>query len=216
MLDFVSHFFCLQFCTICGKYSIDYLCESCKRRIKKYERFCYIEKKIKNKLYCDKIYYCYDYKGFIRKILIDYKFHGKNYLCNYFAKMLLNCKKTYGFFSFYDIIIPVPMSKQKQLVRGYNQTILITDIVAQKTKILNGKNCIKKIKETSTQSLLNAIQRKENVKDAFEISGLYNFSNKKIILFDDIYTTGATVNEISRLIKQNGAKEVLVLVLAKD
>lgn len=226
MLNFVPNFFIKIVnvvyppkCILCGKYNDNFICDICRKRIKKYEKFYLCNntnRLLIDEVYFDKLYYCYTYKGLIRTILINYKFNNKSYFCNFFAKMLLNCKKTYGFFSIYDIIIPVPMDKQKQLIRGYNQTVLITDIIAKNTQIINGKDIIKKVKKTETQSTLNEVQRKENVKNAFGINDVSKILNKKIILFDDIYTTGATVNEISKLLKQNGAKEVLVLVLAKD
>ena len=56
----------------------------------------------------------------------------------------------------------------------------------------------------------------ENVKDAYKIKNLRIIKNKKIILFDDIYTTGSTVNECSKILKENGAKEIIVITLAKD
>ena len=213
MLEFASNFIGLQNCTICGKINNSYVCELCKKRLKKYESFRFF---VKNKSYYNKAFYCYKYKGLIRKLLINYKFNGKAYLCNYFAKMLLNCKKTYGFFSFYDIIIPVPMDENKRLIRGYNQTVLITNVLAKNLNIINGNNIIIKTRNTKTQSTLNELQRLENVKNAFEINAKFDVTNKRIIVFDDIYTTGATVNEISRILKENGAKEILVLVLAKD
>lgn len=205
-------------CVICGRLNTDYLCLKCYKRIEKYNKFKYMNKDILSfdKTYFDEVFYCYSYKGLIRKCLLKFKFGGKPYFCNFFAKMLLNCKKTYRFFYFYDIIIPVPMDKNKKQIRGYNQTELITDIITKNANIRNGKNLIKKIKETKTQSTLNSKDRIYNVKDAFKILGKEEIKNKRVILFDDICTTGSTANEISRLLKENGAKEVLVLVIAKD
>ena len=201
-------------CVICGKISKNFLCKKCEKRINKYGKFCFKESE-EGDLF-DKLFYCYSYEKLIRKLLLKYKFCGKSYICNFFAKVLLNCEKTYGFFSNYDIIIPVPMEKEKQLKRGYNQTELIIDIVSKNAKILNGKNEILKTRKTKTQSLLKVDERKENIKNAFALNDDKNIHNKKIILFDDIYTTGATANEISRILKEAGAKEILVLVLAKD
>ena len=210
-------------CLICGNRSNDLICLNCKKRIKKYEieRFISNKNSIKNLLKCEKIYfdslfYLYEYKGLIRKIILNYKFYNKSYFCNFFAKMLLNCKKTYRFFSFYDIIIPVPMEKGKRLQRGYNQAELITNIICKNTKILNGNLFIKKIRKTKIQSTLNLNQRKENIKNAFCVNKLNEIIGKKIVLFDDVCTTGNTVNEISRILKEAGASEVLVIVLAKD
>ncbi len=106
-------------------------------------------------IYFDNLFYLYEYRGLIRKIIIDYKFNGKAHFCNFFAKMLLKCKKTYRFFGFYDIIIPVPMEVNRKHERGYNQVELITNIISKKNVILDGKEYVSKIKNTKVQSTLN-------------------------------------------------------------
>ena len=158
----------------------------------------------------------YEYKGLIRKTIIKYKFNNKAYFCNFFAKMLLNCKKTYELFSFYDIIIPVPMELCKKLERGYNQTELIVDIISKKLKIINGKNYISKIRKTKVQSTLDYIGRKENIKNAFLVNNKNELFGKKVIIFDDVCTTGSTVNELARILKNVGVCNILIIVLAKD
>ena len=75
---------------------------------------------------------------------------------------------------------------------------------------------MEKIKNTKPQSTLSQKQRKDNVKNVYKLVNKEKISNKKIIIFDDIYTTGSTVNEISKILKQNGAKEIIVLTIAKD
>ncbi len=160
--------------------------------------------------------YLYEYKGLVRKIILNYKFNSKAYYCNFFAKMLLNCKNVYRFFSFYDIIIPVPMENSKKLIRGYNQTELITDILCKKLSITNGKNYISKIRNTKVQSTLDYNGRKENIKNAFLVNNKNELYGKKVIIFDDICTTGSTVNEIAKILKNAGVNNILVIVLAKD
>ena len=108
------------------------------------------------------------------------------------------------------------MDKQKRLERGYNQTELITNIISKYNKILVENKVLFKDKKTKTQSTLSLEERYENIKNAFKIKNINKIKNKQIILFDDIYTTGATVNEISKKLKKSGAKKVLVLVIAKD
>ena len=73
-----------------------------------------------------------------------------------------------------------------------------------------------KIKETIPQSKLDSKKRKQNILDAYKIKDITKVKNKKILLFDDIYTTGNTVNECSKILKQSGTKEIGVLTLAKD
>ena len=72
------------------------------------------------------------------------------------------------------------------------------------------------MKNTKTQSTLVATERVENIKNAFKIIDNNIVENKNVILFDDIITTGVTVNEISKILKKAGAKKVLVLIIAKD
>ena len=73
-----------------------------------------------------------------------------------------------------------------------------------------------KIKDIAKQSTLSKKQRKENVKGAYDIKRADKIYGKKVILFDDIYTTGSTVNAISKILKENGAKEIIILTIAKD
>ena len=108
------------------------------------------------------------------------------------------------------------MDKEKKIKRGYNQTELITQIISKELEILEGKNIVFKLKGNKTQSTLNKENRKTNIKDVYFVNNNINIRNKKIILLDDIYTTGATVNEISSKLKEAGAKEILVLIIAKN
>lgn len=219
MLDFVLNFLFPPVCGICGEINKNWICDKCKIRIKRYENFNYIkikEKNIECKIYYDELFYCFEYKNLIRKLLLDYKFFDKSYLSNFWAKVIMNNEKIDEIFKIYDIIIPVPMNKEKRLERGYNQTELITDIFSKNKKIISDNKVIVKFRKTETQSLLTMNERKENIKNAYKVINSEKIINRKIILFDDIYTTGATVNEISRLLKKAGAKKVLVLVIAKD
>ena len=108
------------------------------------------------------------------------------------------------------------MYKTKQSVRGYNQCELIAKELSKELNVNFEKNNLIKIKDTKTQSTLSKSQRKENIKGAFQINNEARIKNKKIILIDDIYTTGSTVNECSRILKKSGAKEIIVVTIAKD
>ncbi len=200
-------------CGICGKINKKSLCKKCEIQLKPYEMnsIC----KPKNK-YFDYQIKILKYKGIVRERIIDFKFNEKSYLYKTFAKIILNDKKVYGFLKKYDIIIYVPMYIKKKMLRGYNQCELIAKELASKLQIEKQFNNLKKIKDTKKQSSLIKEERKANIKDAFKINNSTSIINKKIILFDDIYTTGSTVNECSRILKEAGAREVLVLTLAID
>ena len=223
MLDFVLNFLFPPVCGICGKLDKHWICECCRKRIEKYERFKQINNKkiieknfnyLKDNIYFDEFLYCFEYKNLIRNLILKYKFLDCGYLSNLFANVILNNKKINEIFKSYDIMIPVPISKLKMKIRGYNQTELITKHFKDYIKI-DTKNLVK-IRNTKTQSTLHANERIQNVKNAFELKDASSIENKNVILFDDIATTGLTVNEISKILKIAGARKVLVLVIAKD
>jgi ComF family protein len=173
-----------------------------------------IYRKVYNKYY-DEMIYLFKYKD-VRNLILKYKFNNKAFLSNTFSKIILKNKNLCRNLKFYDIIIPVPMYKIKKQKRGYNQTELITKKIAKNLGIYEDSKVLLKIKNTRTQSKLNEKQRYENIKNVFFINNIEKIKDKKIILFDDIITTGATINECAKILKQNGAKSVVVLALAKD
>ncbi len=237
MLEFVLNFLFPQTCVICGKLNRNYVCEECEKRFNKYKKFEIIDNKkmimdklnihdvnLKQKyyfvqgekIYWEKLLYCFEYKSIIRKYILKYKFGNKPYLSDFFVNQILKNKKLYEILKLYDIIISVPMEKIKKQKRGYNQAELIAKSIAKKYEILHQEDVIVKIKNTKTQSTLKKGERKDNIKDAYIINEKNKIKGKKIILFDDIYTTGSTVNEISKKLKESGANEILVIVIAKD
>lgn len=107
----------------------------------------------------------------------------------------------------------VPMHRQKQNVRGFNQAELLAKELAR----LLGLECrvsLKKLRNTRPQMLLNREERLQNLKSCFE--ALPEVRNRKIILVDDVYTTGATFAECKQALLQSGAKKVFCLALTKD
>lgn len=237
MLELVLNFLFPPSCIICGKLSNNYICAKCEERFKKYKKFNVInnQKLILDKLgiqdidliqkfylignekvYWDEMLYCFDYKGIVRKFMLQYKFSDKAYLSNFFAYEILKNKKVYEKLKSYDIIISVPMDKIKKSRRGYNQTELILNIISKTNFILTDNNVLEKIKLTQTQSTLRKEDRKSNIENVYFVKSVDKVKNKKVILFDDIFTTGATANEISKKLKEAGAKQILILVIAKD
>ena len=129
---------------------------------------------------------------------------------------LLKQQKIFEIIKTYDIILPVPISKKRYKQRGYNQTELIAREIRKRTDIELVTTCLYKEKNNVPQSTLNKEDRIENVKNAYIIKNSKIIKDKRVIIFDDIYTTGSTVNECSKLLKQNNVKEILVMTIAKD
>ena len=201
-------------CGICDKICIDSLCKKCELNIKKY-RIDSIKK-------CNKEWFDYcinilKYENIIREKIIDYKFNEKSYLYKTFAKIMLKDEKICRFLKEqYDIIIPVPMHKIKKALRGYNQTELIANELSNNLNIEIDLKSFVKIKNNETQSTLTKTKRIENVKNTYQVLNIEKIKNKNIILFDDIYTTGSTLNECSKVLRRAGAKSIVALALAKD
>lgn len=197
-------------CGICGKIEKNGLCQECKQNLKVNEKlYTVIGKNFERQINV------FGYDGEIRHNILLYKFKDKSYMYKTFAKIILNSKKIYDILQTYDIIISVPVHKKRKMHRGYDQSELIAREIAKNIKTLEYKKVLKKIKNNQMQSSLNKNMRVQNVKDVYEAVNKEIIKNKKIILFDDIYTTGNTVNECSKVLKKNGAKEILVLSLAR-
>ncbi|MDE5558334.1 MAG: double zinc ribbon domain-containing protein [Ruminococcus sp.] len=111
-----------------------------------------------------------------------------------------------------DIIVPVPMSDESRQRRGYNQSELIAETVS--AEINKPVKCIvRKIRETKEQKSLRRAGRKLNLRDAFQVTE--NITGKRILLIDDICTTGSTLSEIAVLFRKNGAEDVICATAMK-
>lgn len=108
-----------------------------------------------------------------------------------------------------DIIVPVPIHEKKLKKREFNQADIIGKRIAQNFNIVYKDDLIKRIRNTVPQNSLEHKERKENIKDAFVITDKEFIKDKSIMIVDDIFTTGSTINECSRLLIMNGAKNVV-------
>lgn len=198
-------------CIICGKLHEDSICIRCYKTLDLNTRIDrYKDKKFNEHLYIFK------YEGKIRNLIIDYKFNDKAYLNNFFVKIILKNEKICRKIKNYDIIIPVPIHIKRKRQRGYDQSELIARKIAKNLSLDLITDSLVKQKNTVQQSLLTKKQRQENVKQVYKIINEQKIKDKRIILFDDIYTTGATANECAKMLKENGAKEILIFTIAKD
>lgn len=203
-------------CGICNKINPKYICENCEEKIEKYYINQIIDYRKNKKMYYDYQIKILKYENIIRDKIIDYKFKEKTYLHKTFEKMIINNQKIYSFLKKYDIMIPVPMYITKRWARGYNQTELIAKGLSKKLNIKLKSNVLKKIRNTKKQSSLTKTERKQNIKDAFIVINENDIADKKIILFDDIITTGSTLNECSKILRKANVKEVAILTIAVD
>lgn len=113
-----------------------------------------------------------------------------------------------------DSIVPVPIHRLKKAERGYNQSLYISKGISSVLQIPAAKNVVERKRFTETQTAFSFDERKENVKDAFAIKNKNAVSGKKIILVDDVITTGATISECAKVLIDNGAEKVFAFSVA--
>lgn len=113
-----------------------------------------------------------------------------------------------------DIIMPVPLHPKRLRWRGFNQAALLARQVSRAYAVPLDPFTLKRTRATQPQTQLNEPERRRNVRGAFALRTASALEGKKVLLVDDIYTSGATVNECSRTLKKGGAATVHVLTLA--
>lgn len=113
----------------------------------------------------------------------------------------------------FDYMTAVPMTAREIKKRGFNQSEILAKLIAQNTGIEFKAGILSKIYDTKPQKVLNSFERKGNISGVFHISSPYSVNDKSILLFDDIITTGSTIDECSKMLILYGAKEVYVCSL---
>lgn len=189
----------------CGRFDV-WLCDECVKKIK------IKQKSTEFKGPLDGLYYAGSYKdSLLSKSLHFFKYKFIADLSEPLGKILIQALPETHF----DILAFVPMHRKKELVRCFNQTYLLAKEVSRHRNIPIIKGVLQKNKNTAAQMSLDKKQRQVNLKNAFVCKNKKAVSNKSILIVDDVYTTGTTLNECARTLKQAGAKKVCGIVLAK-
>ena len=203
-------------CGICGKFNQDFLCKKCQKMLEAEAKFK-IDKVDNQEYFFENHLYIFKYEGIIRKLILNYKFNEKSFLYKTFVNFLLKNEKFFKILKSYDTIIPVPVSSKRMNERGYNQSELIADdIVKQITECECITDCLIKAKNIIEQSKLNKEQRQKNIQGVYILKNNEKLINKKILLIDDIYTTGSTANECCKVLQKAKPKKIDVFTIAKD
>jgi ComF family protein len=132
---------------------------------------------------------------------------------------LASCMADFSFpdfnYSKYSLLIPVPLHIKRLRERGFNQSLLLARKLGKKHRLPVNFSLLKRHKFTLTQTGLNKTEREKNIKGAFAVADIQKIRGKNIILIDDVYTTGATINECAKVLLKAGAEQVAVLTLAR-
>ena len=187
-------------CIICGVEGFLGICSKCKSEIKRVHQ----QEEI--------IAYGY-YGGVLKKLILNLKYHksfiaGK-VLADLLCQIIIEKKLSI------DCICYVPISKDSLKKRGFNQCSVLAKNISSILDI-PVIDCLVKVKETKEQKLLGKEERMKNILDAFEIKNKEKLFKKNILLIDDVYTTGDTINECKKNIEKCNINKIYLLTIAKS
>jgi ComF family protein len=114
-----------------------------------------------------------------------------------------------------DLVVPVPLHPRKLRAREFNQSLLLADRIARRLSLPLSFEHLVRIRDTQPQTELDRRERTRNVRRAFAVREPAGFENQRVLLVDDVLTTGATVNDCARALRRAGAQSVCVLTLAR-
>jgi ComF family protein len=154
------------------------------------------------------------FEGVVRKAIHQLKYYDLKTISKDLAKIL------YDYITFnkleYEVIVPVPLHKKRLRHRGYNQSLLIARELGKLTNNDVLTDVLVRVKEGVSQARTTGVQqRMKNVKDAFSYQG-YSAMNRKVILIDDVCTSGATLESCAEALKSAGAETVWGLTIARE
>lgn len=150
-----------------------------------------------------------------RDLILGFKHGDKTHIAPSFVPWLR--RSGAEFLSLTDYLVPVPLHSKRLLARRYNQAAIISQTISKEMDIPHFSDALRRTRATVSQGHLSSDQRSKNVEKAFEINPRYakDLDGKTVTLIDDVYTTGATVNECAKTLKTSGVAHVYVLTLAR-
>ncbi|MFH1454110.1 MAG: ComF family protein [Armatimonadota bacterium] len=213
MLKHILNFIFPPRCLICRSFSSDIFCKECLKDINFLDNIRYFKRSVNTVSYSSAVY-----SGSIKKALGLFKFKKKVKIAPFLSSLMNKTVekndiiKKHGI----NVIVPVPMHKNMLRRRGFNQSRTLAEHISSCFNIpLNTKILIKN-KDTVEQNKLSKKERLVNLKDSFKVNKNEINKDLRILLIDDVYTTGTTIKECVKALKRNKqVKEVVVLTLAR-
>lgn len=187
-----------KYCPHCGSPLQDYRCDACS-----HTNFSF-----------DFARSAFVYDSPVKELVHRLKYESLRAPADFFARSLLNIPAAARLTGSFDLVMAVPLHHVRQRERGYNQSELIARRLASGLRIPFRKPVYRR-SNTVSQTNLSREARISNLKGAFALHRKANIAGKRVILVDDVFTTGTTVNEISKLLKTAGVARVAVLTAAR-
>lgn len=154
------------------------------------------------------------YEDDVRESLLRYKFHGATGYAKAYAPLIADCIREH-LDQEYDLITWVPLSRKRLRRRGYDQAQLLAEAVATELDTM-AVGTLKKIRNTAAQSQTgSAEKRRANISGAYRVMNPALVADKRVLLIDDIVTTGSTLSECARTLGLAGAERVICAAVAR-
>jgi len=220
-------------CSICGKRvrAGEYLCEACEAKIVRIvPPFCEtcsepFEGSMNSAFTCAncahrRIHFetavaAYRGRGVVRDVIHQFKYNRQIHLRYLVARWLcaaLDDERLRGYQ--FDVIVPVPLHPARQRERGFNQASLLAELLSAHTSI-RCRPLLKRIRYTTTQTALDRSERMDNLHNAFRLRKNADVRGLRVLLIDDVLTTGSTLSECARVLKRAGAISVHAATAAR-
>jgi len=212
-----------QCCLLCGKILVvgeEHVCLHCLSGLPRtrmhLQRENEVEKSLWGKFPVERAtaFFHYAKGGDVQKLLFDLKYYGNARLGQFLGRCMTREIHPSGFFDDVDGIVPVPLHRQKQRTRGYNQSRMLAEGISSVTGIPLWDGLLVRTKFSETQTQKGSYERWLNVKDVFECTSPEELEGKHILLVDDVLTTGATLVACADAMQNVKGLRVSVLTLA--
>jgi competence protein ComFC len=218
IIDFVVPRFCIA-CKCKLVSHEQFICASCLSQIKELstsEINNEFKRKFISTIFIDAYtsLFIFEEKGVLQDLIHALKYNQKFKVGIFLGKLVGDKKKEVLTKWNIDLIIPIPLFNLKKIERGYNQADYIGKGLKKSLRIKLDTAIAKRIKNTVSQTKLSSIERSENMRDAFVIRKFNRIMGKNILIVDDVITTGITVLELARKLKEKGANKVYSLSVA--
>lgn len=155
------------------------------------------------------------HQGTARELIHAFKYRYKTHLRRPLALLALEGLTAFITRQGPEVIIPVPLHRKRLQSRGFNQAVLLGEVFSTHLSIPMQTGTLLRIRQTEPQIELSMEERRSNVKGAFAVNEPERISDKRVLLLDDVMTTGSTVNECSKELKKAGALSVTVVTVAR-
>lgn len=218
---------CCPFCGRMQRYQGDWACVDCLKKLHKVEAphcmKCGKTLEIKEAEYCmdcisvpksyERGFPVFFYEEPLKSALYDFKYKNQRDYAAFFAECMAGSYGKVIEKLHIDGLVPVPLHPHKRRVRGYNQAQLLAEELSKRLGIPVYKKHLLRVVETNPQKELNDKERMKNLKKAFQL-GANAIKLEKVLLVDDIYTSGATIEACTRVLSDAGTKEVYYISVA--